>query len=382
MRVLQLIKTADGATWAYRQIKVLLEQGIQVAVCMPKGKMWDKYLAEGIKVYELNYTVNPVKQAYAFREFKKAVNDFKPDLIHSHFVITTLFVRLYRLFNSLHIPIVFQVPGPLHLEHFIFRNADLLTSNKYDYWVASCNWTKNKYTSSGISEKKVFLSYYGTDLTFVKKHRKGKLRSELGLKDNDFIVGMVAFMYPPKPYIGQKNGIKGHEDFFIGVSECIKENNKIKAIVVGGAWNGAVAYEQKLINMGRELCGDNIYFLGSRNDVPELYADIDLVVHPSYSENLGGAAESLLLEVPTIATNVGGFPDIVVDNETGYLINPGAPNEIAESIKKSFTDYDKIKRMALAGGEKVKSIMDVNKTGKEVFEIYNQILGTTKVGKA
>lgn len=374
MKILQLIKTADGAAWAYRQIKVLLDQGVQVAVCVPKGKMYDKYLAEGVKVYELNYSINPVKQVSAFKDLKRALKDFQPNLIHSHFLITTLFVRLYRLFNTLRIPVIFQVPGPLHLEHFIFRNADLLTGNKYDYWIASCNWTRDKYVSSGIPSRKVFLSYYGTDLTFIKKHKRGKLRAELNLKEDDLIVGMVAFMYPPKPYIGQKNGIKGHEDFFIGVSECIKENNNIKAVVVGGAWNGAVEYEEKLIKMGKALCGDNIYFLGSRHDVPELYADIDLVVHPSYSENLGGAAESLLLEVPTIASNVGGFPDIVLNNETGYLVNPGAPDEIAKSIKKSFADYDRVKSMAVAGGEKVKSIMDVNKTGKEVYKIYKQIL--------
>lgn len=374
MKVLQLIKTADGATWAYRQIKVLLEQGVQVAVCMPKGKMYDKYLAEGVKVYELNYTVNPVKQVSAFKNFKRALTDFQPDLIHSHFVLTTLFARTYRFFNKLNIPLVFQVPGPLHLEHSVFRNADLLTSNRNDYWVASCNWTRDKYISSGIPEEKVFLSYYGTDLTFVKKHEKGKLRKELGLKDDDFIVGMVAFMYPPKPYIGQKNGIKGHEDFFKGVSESIKGNKKIKAVVVGGAWNGAVDYEQKLISMGKKLCGDNIYFLGSRSDVPELYADIDLVIHPSYSENLGGAAESLLLEVPTISSNVGGFPDIVIENETGYLINPGAPEEITKAVSRAINNYDEMRQMAIRGAEKVRTIMNVNTTGREVVNIYDKIL--------
>src|SRR5690606_19765540 len=126
-------------------------------------------------------------------------------------------------------------------------------------------------------------------------------------------------------YIGQKKGIKGHEDFFEAVAQSMKQNSKIKAVVIGGAWEGAEEYEQQLINMGKQLCGDNIHFLGSRPDVPELYADIDLVMHPSYSENLGGAAESLLLEVPTIATRVGGFPDVVIDGETGYLVNVASP---------------------------------------------------------
>ena len=144
--------------------------------------------------------------------------------------------------------------------------------------------------------------------------------------------------------------------------------------MIGGAWDGAIDYEDKLLNMGKELCGDRIYFMGSRTDVPELYADIDLVVHPSYSENLGGAAESLMLAVPTITTNIGGFPDIVIEGETGYLVNVAAPAEIADRILHVYDHYDEAKRLAANGRELLLQVMDVKRTGKEVFDIYNEIL--------
>jgi glycosyltransferase involved in cell wall biosynthesis len=374
MRVLHLIKTAEGATWAYRQIQVLVAQGAEVAVCLPPGKMSDKYKADGIKVYDLNFSISPLNIFGQLAAFKKIVKDFKPDIVHSHFIVTTLFARLYRFLYSLKLPLIFQVPGPLHLEHSFFRNADLRTSNKYDRWIGSCNWTSEKYVSCGIPKDRVFMSFYGTDMSFIKKHEPGKLRKELGFKEDDFIVAMVAYMYKPKAYIGQKRGIKGHEDFFEALSIAIKGNKKIKGVVIGGAWDGATDYEQQLIKMGKELCGDNIYFLGSRSDVPELYADIDLVVHPSYSENLGGAAESLLLEVPTIATKVGGFPDVVIDNETGHLVNVGAPAEIAQLINFAFSHHGAMKAMAAEGRRRLLTMLDVNNTGKEVFAIYNKIL--------
>jgi glycosyltransferase involved in cell wall biosynthesis len=374
MRVLHLIKTADGAAWGFRQIAVLRAHGAEVAVCLPEGKMADKYRAEGVKVYPFTFSINPVRIMSGMVAFRKVIKDFRPDIVHSHFIITTLFARLYRFFFSLKVPLVFQVPGPLHMEHSFFRNADLRSSNKNDYWIGSCNWTSKKYVSCGIPENRVFKSLYGTDTTYVKQHEPGKLRKELGLSKDDFIVAIVAFMYKPKAYIGQKNGIKGHEDFFLGVAEAMKKNNKIKAVVVGGAWDGATDYEEKLVSMGKELCGENIYFMGSRSDVPELYADIDLVVHPSYSENLGGAAESLMLAVPTIATNIGGFPDIVIEGETGYLVNVAAPHEIAEKILHVAAHYEEAKKLAMNGRELLLRVMDVRKTGKEVFDIYNTIL--------
>lgn len=377
MRVLHLIKTAEGATWAYRQIKVLVGQGAEIAVCLPPGKMADKYIADGIKVYPFHFSINPVKVLVQMLKFKKIINDFEPDIVHSHFIVTTLFARAYRLLFSLKVPLIFQVPGPLHLEHSFFRNADLKSSNKNDYWIGTCNWTSRTYVNNGISGNRVFMSFYGTDMNFVKMHQSGNLRKELGFADDDFIVAMVAYMYKPKSYIGQKRGIKGHEDFFEAIADNIKENKKIKAVVIGGAWEGAEDYEQQLIKMGKELCGDNIYFLGSRTDVPELYADIDLVVHPSYSENLGGAAESLLLEVPTIATNVGGFPDVVVNGETGLLVEVGSPNEITEKINYAYTHHNEMKAMAKEGRKRLLTSLDVNNTGKEVFAIYNKILNIT-----
>jgi glycosyltransferase involved in cell wall biosynthesis len=374
MKVLHLIKTGVGATWAYRQIKVLAAQGVEVAVCLPEGKMADKYTADGIEVYNFNFSLAPHKLLSSFRAFRKILKQCRPDIVHSHFLITTLFARLYRKCYKMDIPFVFQVPGPLHLEHYLFRNADLMTRNRNDYWIASCKWTQDKYILSGIAHHKVFLSYYGTDLSFIQMMPKGKLRSILGLKEDDFIVAMVAYMYKPKKYIGQKNGIKGHEDFFIAMSKCIEQDSSIKVVIIGGAWDGAIDYELKLMEMGKKYCGDNIYFLGSRNDVPELYPDIDVVVHPSYSENLGGAAESLLLEVPTVASNVGGLPDIVIPGVTGYLVSPGSPRQIAESVMDARNNYAEAKAMAVRGRRMLLDVLDVNNTGKEVYKIYNSIL--------
>ena len=102
---------------------------------------------------------------------------------------------------------------------------------------------------------------------------------------------------------------------------------------------GSEKYEQKVIEYARNKCGKNIIFTGFRNDLKKIYKELDIVVHPSHSEKSWcEAAESLAAGIPTIATNIGGFPDIVIDNETGYLCNVKDPNSIVKCVSKMFKE--------------------------------------------
>jgi glycosyltransferase involved in cell wall biosynthesis len=62
-------------------------------------------------------------------------------------------------------------------------------------------------------------------------------------------------------------------------------------------------------------------FTGFRNDVPQIYRDLDVSVQASLNENLGGTIESLLMQCPTVATRVGGLTDSVVDGVTGARVS-------------------------------------------------------------
>ena len=370
MKVLQLVKTSVGATWAYRQMRELVNLGIEVHVALPNdGSLIKQYERAGIVIHPIDYSLkNYFKTA---KRLRKIVKEVKPDIIHSHFVLTTTIMRLALRKST--IPRVFQVPGPLHLESFVFRNVELLLSQKNDYWIGSCNWTNQRYLKSGVSEERLFLSYYGTDLEFIKK-QKGILKATLGLDKDAFVVGMVAYMYAPKKYLGQKRGLKGHEDFIDALSLLLDKYDNLYGVCIGGAWNNAVSYEKQIIDYAKKKCGDRMVFLGSRNDVPALYGDMDLVVHPSHSENLGGAAESLLLEVPTIASNVGGFPDIVINNKTGLLVNPKVPRELASSIEKFIRKSVDIEFFKKEGLLLTKDMLNVKNNAKEIESVYIRIV--------
>lgn len=371
MKVLHLVKTSVGAKWALRQMKELVGMGVEVHAAMPVGgPLTGEYEAAGIIVHDLSYSLAGFFAAC--RGLRKIVGEVEPDLIHSHFVLTTLVMRLALRGDRR--PRIFQVPGPLHLESSFFRRLDIHTALGNDYWVGSCKWTNEKYASEGISRDRLFLSYYGGDIMRHECKAPGKIHEELGLPACAVVVGMVAYMYAPKRFLGQARGLKGHEDFIDAVALVARKHPEVYGVCIGGAWGKAAeSYEKRVKDYARSVT-DHIIFMGTRSDIPELYADMYCVVHPSHSENLGGAGESLILGVPTIATRVGGFPDIVIDGKTGILVPPKSPEDLAGAINDMIEGRYDLKEMSENGKKLVSGMLDVRNTAAGIHDIYRRIL--------
>jgi glycosyltransferase involved in cell wall biosynthesis len=185
---------------------------------------------------------------------------------------------------------------------------------------------------------------------------------------------MVAYMYAPKHHLWQWRGLKGHEDLIDAIEIACQHEPNIVCVIVGGAWGNAIGYEARVRAYGARRCGDRVVFLGPRDDVSHLYPDMNVAVHPSHSENVGGAGESLFLGVPTIATAVGGVPDVVIEGETGWLVPPRRPDQLATAILDALRDPIRACDMAAKGRELVRGLMDVKRNAQEILEIYETIL--------
>ena len=377
MKVLQIVKTAVGATWACEQVRVLCSLGIEVVVALPSDteSLAPKYREAGATVIRASLDL-PMRQSWripeTLRVCREIVASIQPDLIHTHHVGTTFVVRLALGKNS-RVPRVFQVAGPLHLEHSLFAALDVRTAGPQDRWIATCRWTQRKYREMGVSPDRVFLSYSGTDLKPFRGTRTGLLRRELGISPEIPLVGMVCYMYAPKWFLGQLHGLKGHEDFFAAFLRVREIRPEIRGVIIGGAWGNGAWYEKRLRRLGSDLCDGSLTFLGTRADVPALYPDLDLAVVPSHTENVGGAVEPLLSGVPVVATNVGGLPDLVLQDQTGWLTPARDPEALAKSILEVLGNREEARRRAQAGRKRARELFDVEITGREIDTIYQKV---------
>ena len=121
--------------------------------------------------------------------------------------------------------------------------------------------------------------------------------------------------------------------------------------------------------------GDRVQLLGSRSDVPELLAAVDLFVLPSYSESFGIAvAEALLAKTPVVATNVGGIPEVTHDAEYARLVPPGDIDALTGAIRWMMEHLEQAQAQACQGHTFVSDVMSLEAVAAKQHAIYQQLL--------
>lgn len=384
IKAVHLVKTEFGAPWALRQMEVLRKCGIEVTVLLPPGESptVPRYEACGCKVITFDFQSvmkEPWKLEKRLRDLRGIIERENPDVVHSHFYITTLLMRLaFRDDRSL--PRIFQVPGPLHLEHRAFKKLEIGLAGERDYWIASSRCIAGHYLESGIPRNRLHLSYHGLEVSDDEEEQPKFLRGLLDLDADDIVVGSVSWMYAPKYYLGQTKGLKRHEDMIDALGVLIRRDPRVKGVFVGGGWNCADRYEQGLRSRARRVAGDSILFTGPMpNDkAMQAWADYDVAIHVPISENTGGVVEPLYFAVPTIASNVGGLPEVIIEGKTGYLVPPRDPAALAKRIAEVISDFDGARKTAETGRLLVRRMFDIERTGREIVSIYEHILDPRK----
>ena len=381
MRVIHFVKTTDGARWAALQAEQLAKHGVEIHVVLPsmEGQAIDLWHRSNPVFHVMDASL-PVKRPDLFikrsAQIKGLIAEVKPDLIHSHFVTNTMMVRL-ALGKKHPIPRIFQVPGPLHLENRFFRQAEIATAGESDYWIPSSQYSLNLYRSFGIQPERLFLSYYGFEVDQIGTDERYGLKEEFGLPDDAKLVGNINYMYPPKYYLGQSMGLKRHEDVIRALSIVTKSRQNVYGVLVGGQWGEGTQYEQALRRYGQELAGDRIIFTGAVKGhlARKMWNDFDCAVHVPISENCGGVVEPLVSQVPTIARRTGGLPEVVIDGHTGWIVENGDAEILASKVCEILDDQNEAKIRASLGKKLVFEMFDVARTGKEIFNIYEYLLG-------
>jgi glycosyltransferase involved in cell wall biosynthesis len=381
MKILHVVKTSHGARWAALQAGVLTRLGLDVHVVLPtdKGEAIAYWQSAQATMHIGDFSL-PLGQPQAFSAKKRLIRELveavQPDIIHSHFVTTTMMLRL-ALGRNHPIPRIFQVPGPLHMEHALYRYAETSLAGNSDYWVASSRYTGCLYARHGVAADKLFLSYYGFDIKDLVSDSQSLMHARYNLPPHVKLVGNINYMYPPKFFLGQKHGLKRHEDVIDALALVTRQRDDVIGVLVGGQWGDGSSYEAKLRRRAQVKAGDKILFAGRvpAQEALKMWHDFDCAIHVPHSENCGGVVEPLAARVPTIASDVGGLPEVVLDGLTGWIVPVGQPHILADRVQAVLADRETAQKRAQAGQKLVHHMFDVNRTGAEIAHIYAYLLG-------
>ncbi|MBC8490005.1 MAG: glycosyltransferase family 4 protein [Bacteroidetes bacterium] len=202
---------------------------------------------------------------------------------------------------------------------------------------------------------KTAVIYNALDVVDYDKHRVTR-------ENKDGPVRLIA--------IGNLIEEKGFQYLIKAIPAVIKNNEKCELIIVGEGYEGPENFENELKELViTEGVEKYVFFLGLRSDVPQLLMDADIMVVPSiWGEGFGLInIEAMAAHLSVVATNVGAIPEIVIDNETGILVEPKNEETIAAAINKLVNDKKMRERMGAKGYERVKKFFSLEKQCQELF---------------
>ena len=181
--------------------------------------------------------------------------------------------------------------------------------------------------------------------------------------------------------VGRINPRKNYEMIIRAAAQVIQQDGSCAFIIVGGcATTAEEMYYKKLKSMCRDLAIENqVYFTGAITNTKQLaatYALMDVSCLMSHSEGFGRVlAEAAAVGVPTIGANLGGIQEVIIENETGFLVPANDDKQLATAILKLLSNKEKLLRLADNAQKNAKSRFAGEMQVKKLQKIYTQVVG-------
>jgi glycosyltransferase involved in cell wall biosynthesis len=124
--------------------------------------------------------------------------------------------------------------------------------------------------------------------------------------------------------------------------------------------------------MARELgIGERVHFTGFRTDAAEWLQSVDISVLSSVKEGLSNTLlESMAAGKPVVATDVGGNAEVIVENETGYLVPPRRPTELGAALARLACSRELTAALGAAGRRRADGVFSVRAMVERTEQLY------------
>ncbi len=229
-----------------------------------------------------------------------------------------------------------------------------------DLFIAPSLFLKERFVEFGIPEEKILHSDYGFDVSGFK----GKKSKRIG----PLRFGYTGSLVPHK-------GVHVLVDAFKGI------NKKEATLKIYGDLTWFPDYVKKLKESAE---GSAVEFMGpfDNRDIPEVLADIDVLVVPSvwFENSPLTIHEAYLSHTPVIVSNLGGMAELVEDGLSGFVFETGNSEALREKIKEMIQNPAIIERMK----KNLPAVKTISNDGEDMERIFNRLIqgkGFSKKGR-
>ncbi len=215
-----------------------------------------------------------------------------------------------------------------------------------------------------IDPRKIEIIPNGVDLArFSRNGTPASFKTSLGLPENSPVVGIVAMLRPEK----------AHDVFLKAAQKVLSKVPEAHFLIVGEG-----PERPGLEALAKELKIDSqVHMIGARNDVPDLLKLFDIGVLSSNPvvETLSNAVlEYMAAAKPVVATRVGSLPEQVDEGKTGFLVESGNPETLADKMIRLLQDPALAKQMGEAGRKRVEKHFTLEQMVNQTEALFERLL--------
>lgn len=371
MKILHLISGGDtgGAkTHVLTLLTKLKSIGIDVELlCIMKGVFTDEAENAG-----LNVKIIPQKKRYDITVHKKIynyINSSGADIVHCHGARANYIAMFIK--HRVNVPMVTTLHSDYKLDfkdtfykQMIFAPINAFALRRFSYIFTVTENFKNMLISRGFKSDRLYVVYNGIDFNFKPELLpREQFYSNFGIEYN-----------PAVKYVGiaaRFQAVKGVSNFLEAAKIICAERNDIN-FVIAGSGSEEQKFKEFIKNYSLE---GKVFMIGHIKDINSFYNAVDVNTLTSFSESFPYALlEGARMKKATVSTAVGGIVEMISDGKTGFLVDAGDNNALADKIKMLADDDSLRSRIGNAFYDFAKKNFSAEKMAETHKYIYQKIV--------
>ena len=346
----------------------------------PEGDLLQQGRGEGVPIQlipSLRRSIDPFRDTTSYFALRRAIRDFKPDVVHTHSAKAGFLGRLAA--SSLQVPaILHTVHGaPFHpyqnaMARSLFRWCEWYAARHCHALISVADAMTDLMANANIAPREKFTTIYsGMDVEpflHANEHREA-MRQRLGLAPHHIVIGKIARLFH----------LKGHEDVIRAGAQVIRANPNVHFLFVG---DGILRekLEQQINSCGLH---DHFHFTGlvPPAEIPNYIGAMDALVHASLREGLARALpQALIAGRPIVSYNIDGAREVAIDDQTGYLVRPRW-DALVQPLTKLANDSVLRQQLGQTGRQRFTDQFRHETMTRRIRELYERLLHTNSNSK-
>lgn len=310
-----------------------------------------------IELPEMQREISPLQDYHAYRKLRSIIQEFKPDIVHTHAAKAGALGRLAALAENVPV-VVHTFHGHVFHSYFnpiktrFFLGIERYLARRSQSIIAISE--RQKYELSQVhrvcDSQKITIVPLGFDLSKFRDNQEEKrraFRQQYLLNEDELAVGIIGRLVP----------IKNHSLFLHVAARFAGEQGKrLRFFIIGDGES-----RQEILSESRSLGLDTVFFpeeprsatmtlTSWRRDVDTVLAGLDIVTLTSWNEGTPvSLIEAQAAGKPIVTTRVGGIENAVLPDQTALLVSPGSGDEFHYALESLVLSEKRRQDMSVAG---------------------------------